>query len=269
MKHLNKYILSAAFATACCFSSASMAGQVLYQENFSNGIGNFNHSSAHWRSGAKNIEVTYDVRRTFDSDGNAIKTGSGNPMNGTFGISQNAIDATIRYRVNLRDGYPTMGGKFFGLGPASPITGCKDITREGWSARVVIRDRKPQLYLYDQSKPDGQCGARYEGSEELTVGEWAEIGLYVKLNSRGSASDGLAILYVDGKEAVRKEGIKFYGGSSANVPIPAKIQKVVRTTFLASPYSRSEVGNSSPFLTAKALFDNFVVERGDAFAEDN
>lgn len=261
MIKLNKIISAAVLTTAFTVPSISMAASVLYQESFNGGAAKFNHSSAHWRSGAKNIEVTYDVRRTTING--STRTGSANPMNGTFDIAENAIDATIKYRVNLRDGFPDMGGKFFGLGPEAPITGCKDITTDGWSARVVIRDHKPQLYIYDQSKPDGKCGARLEGTQTLTDGQWHDIALYVKLNSSGSASDGKAILYVDGVESIRRENIQFFGGSSSNVPVKSKIQKVIRTTFLGGPFSDPSGANSTPVLTAKALFDNFKVERGN------
>lgn len=236
------------------------AASTLYSESFNSGnAGDWAHSNTTFRTGANNIRIKYPLYKNF----NTGRVGSHPMMVGQIDIAENAIDATFKYRIKLENNYDTnMGGKFFGLGPEYPITGCKDITTHGWSARIGIRDKHPQLYLYTQGKPDGKCGEIIK-AEHITFqkNRWYDLAIYVKLNSSGSANDAEARLFVDGVEVAKKTGFKFFGGSSSNVPPTAKIQKIIRTNFLGSmpSISNGEVKTGD----ASALFDNFKVVRGN------
>ena len=156
MKKRTRIIASIGALFTVVMATTASASGVLYTENFNSGsAGEWSHSNVQFRNGANNIRIKYPQYKV-NSNG---KVGSHPMMVGQIPISANAIDATFKYRIKLEDNYDTnMGGKFFGLGPEEPVTGCRDITTNGWSARVGIRDKHPQLYIYRQGKPDGECG---------------------------------------------------------------------------------------------------------------
>ena len=259
MKKKNRIITSIGALFTLMMASAASASGVLYSENFNSGsAGDWSHPNVQFRSGANNIRIKYPQYKV-NSNG---KVGSPPMMVGQIPISANAIDATFKYRIKLEDNYDTnMGGKFFGLGPEEPVTGCRDITTNGWSARVGIRDKHPQLYIYRQGKPDGECGEIIK-AEQFTFekNKWYDIALYVKVNSSSTKSDAEARLYIDGTEVAKKTGFKFFGGTSSNVPPAAKIQKIIRTSFLGSMPSLSGAVKTGE---VSALYDNFVVVRGN------
>ncbi|AWB65467.1 hypothetical protein C2869_03010 [Saccharobesus litoralis] len=235
------------------------AASTLYSESFNSGnAGDWTHANVKFRDGANNIRIKYPLYKNFSTG----RVGSHPMMVGQIPIAENAIDATFKYRIKLEDNYDTnMGGKFFGVGPEEPVTGCKDITTYGWSARIGIRDKHPQLYIYRQGKPDGQCGEIIK-AEQVTLekNRWYDLAIYVKVNSSSSTSDAEARLFVDGVEVAKKTGFKFFGGSNSNVPPQAKIQKIIRTSFLGSMPSiaNGEVKTGE----VSALYDNFLVVRG-------
>ncbi len=225
----------------------------LYKEDFSNSPPSaWKQANMSWVKSTKKLKVDYKIYNHGGKNGSY-------PKNVSSANFTRAVEATLKYKINLDKNYKTnIGGKFFGLGPKNHITGCKNITNKGWSARVGIRDHKPQLYIYDQSKSNGDCGAIIKSSKTLKTDKWYNIALYVKLNSRGNKSDAVAILFVDGKEVARKTGFKFYDGTTLAAPNDAKIQKLLIHTFLGS-INTSKGGVKE---TGTIRYDSFEVVRG-------
>jgi len=211
--------------------SFALSGQAssLYKEDFKNSPPReWNNAGMEWVKSTGKLRVDYNIYKSGGRTGSYPKI----VKNVTF---QRALDATLKYKINLDKNYTTpVGGKFFGLGPRNQITGCKDITNNGWSARVGIRDITPQLYIYDQSKKNGNCGEIIKAKNPLKNNQWYDISLYVKLNSAGNVNDAEAILYVDGVEVAKKTKFKFYDGTNRSAPTEARIQKLLVHNFLGS-----------------------------------
>jgi hypothetical protein len=110
------------------------------------------------------------------------------------------------------------GGKMHGLisgNPKTTATGCVTQPRNGWSFRLMWRgDARIALYIYDQSRlTNGQaCGNNIDSPKDtLAKNRWINIKMYMKLNTRGSAADGIAKLYVDNKLILQRTNIQYRG----------------------------------------------------------
>ncbi len=249
---MKKIISTMAVLSLFSLSSLSQATP-LYKEDFSNAPASiWNETNMRWVKSSKQLRIDYNLYS------NGGRTGSF-PKIVRDVVFSRANEATLKYKINLDKNYTTnTGGKFFGLGPRKQVTGCRDITNNGWSARVGIRNKTPQLYIYDQSKSNGDCGEIIKASSPLKSNKWYDISLYVKLNSKGNKSDAQAILYVDGKEVARKTGFKFYDGTNRSAPVETKIQKLLLHTFLGSiNNSKGGVKDSGTI-----RYDDFEVVRG-------
>ncbi len=164
------------------------------------------------------------------------------------------MEYTLSYDILLEKGWnPVEGGKFFGLGPENHTTGCKDKTDEGWSSRIVIRDRKPHIYYYDQRRSDTVCGNRKtEATEAMVPGRWYALSLYVRVNSSASQADGITSAYMDGKRVAHQTGIQF---RKSDLP-RSMVTKFLAHTFLGG-------GPNGPVTeTFYAQFDNFHIQQG-------
>jgi hypothetical protein len=123
-------------------------------------------------------------------------------------------------------------GKLPGMIPQVPhFGGNKDDPPhpEKWSARVMWLKTgdadlngkvKPDLYLYDQDRQQGQTGEHNNSPGfSFVTGTWHEVVLYVKLNSSGATRDGRAELWVDGELMACRTNKKFRGATGQSTQI--------------------------------------------------
>lgn len=243
---------TAALLGFIAISGVTQAQTVLWSEDFQNQPpAIWNKTGMQWISSTGKMKTTYNIYRSGGKSGSYPKIVSTDSF-------QNATDATFKYKVNFDTNNNTdMGGKFFGVGPAQPVTGCNAVDDLTWSARVGFRDKKPQLYLYYQGKT-APCGEIIKGSTPLARNRWYDVSLYVKVNSNGSTSDAEARLYIDGQEVAKKTNFRFYKSSGSTVPPDAKIQKFLLHTFLGS-IDTTAGGIDESVITR---YDDFQVVRG-------
>ncbi len=242
--------------TAAAWSAAADSGQneVLWREDFDG----LSPASA-WLDnvivqpdGGSNdsacVEAAYHLVR---GDKNS---GSNRMVKNIPFAEQAGPEVTLSYRVKFMEDFDTgMGGKFLGVGPEHFATGGRNVTPEGWSARVVMVGRVPHVYVYDQDK-DVKFGRKLPPLDDtpLTKGDWHAVSLHVRLNSGADTHDGLVELYVDG---VLRAG--FAGARLRGVTSPATLPSVVLFhTFLGG------TGVGTPLGTQHARFDDLSVHAG-------
>ena len=215
--------------------------------NFDNGILPFElwKEYKHLRVKNKKLHVEYFPR----------KEGGSERITGRKGFNKGKA-FTLVYNVKFHSDFEfTKGGKLHGLGPHSPTTGCTKKTPDGWSARVNFsKGGQPKIYIYDQDRPRN-CGSSYYGETgfKFSKGVWHTVALYVKLNSPGKRN-GVAKLFVDGKQHIQVDDIQFRDASSDR----SLIQKFLFSTF----HGGSSKGHT-PSKVVKAKFDNFRVFKGE------
>lgn len=176
----------------------------------------------------------------------------------SLGVAMN--EATLSFDVRFdKDFQWTHGGKLHGLGPERPVTGGKPRRPDGWSARVVFKERGAcATYLYDQSE-DLKYGLQHTSKSPVFVpGEWRRVVLQVKLNDAGEAN-GYARILIDGEEVIRSDDIQFRGQEGEET----QIGQFLFSTFHGGSSSRwTPIDEQGTPTTVYAYFDNFVVTRG-------
>ncbi|MDX2018793.1 MAG: hypothetical protein SF187_01025 [Deltaproteobacteria bacterium] len=130
-----------------------------------------------------------------------------------------AAEYSLSYDIYFEPGYDwSRGGKLPGLSAKEWDSGCSIVgdglrTDPGaarWSVRVMWReDGAAELYVYEQSRTPGLCGARLRTKMPFVTGQWRGVTVYVKLNSSATAKDGIAQVYFDGKLAQSITGMRF------------------------------------------------------------
>lgn len=171
-----------------------------------------------------------------------------------------ANEYSLNYDVRFSGDFQFVkGGKLHGLGPSKPITGCKPMKNDGWSARVMwdksnSSSSRPFNYLYHQSKTEN-CGDGDKSSSgaKFTRGQWHAVTLHVKVNSEGSKSNGFTHLYIDGEKIVESNGIRFRKSSGSAGKI---------ANFMFSTFHGGSNDSWSPSKKVTARFDNFAVYKG-------
>ena len=133
--------------------------------------------------------------------------------------NQYYVSYWMRFSDNFSWGTTQFTGKLPGLGAGKNCSGCQicDGTN-GFTARLLWRkDGKLVLYLYHMDKVN-QCGDDFDLFDEkgkpffVNKGEWINVIERVKVNSENKA-DGEVQIWLNGKEAINKSGIKFVTNS--------------------------------------------------------
>jgi hypothetical protein len=161
--------------------------------------------------------------------GLSLKLGNYNHAN--EGLGDGYEELYIRYYIKLGDNYRSVRNHGANLGG-------RDLTRSNaaWVGMAGIRDVSTRGYFYSGVQPRGKSGSRelemgfysyhldkrgpwgenYDMQEKvvITPGSWHCIERHMKLNSVDPAKkdgnyDGIEELWVDGKLAIRKQGVRF------------------------------------------------------------
>jgi len=164
---------------------------------------------------------------------------------------------TLTYRVKFHEGFDfARGGKIHGVGPRAILSGCQPGRTDGWSNRVNFGPGgKAYIYLYRQDRPN-RCGEAFYGAGtfRFQTNRWYTVALYTKVNSTAHSSDGEAKLYIDGKQIVHEDGIRFRGEVSSRSAV---------NKFLFSTFHGGADSSYSPRQDGIADFDGIRVIRGD------
>jgi hypothetical protein len=175
-------------------------------------------------------------------------------------------ECTLVYNVKFDEGFDfARGGKLHGLGPASPVTGGKDVHPEGWSARVMFGENgEARTYLYNQNQKGKYGQGKVGQTFRFEPGRYHTVALHVKINNSEGA-DGFAHIYVDGKLVVAHDDVRFRGVDGDDT----EISQLLFSTFHggSSPdwAPKDEEGN---YRTIYAWFDNISVYRGKFIPEE-
>ncbi len=164
-----------------------------------------------------------------------------------------ALEYTLQYDLYFEDNWSnSYGGKFHGFTPETHVTGCRPVQDHTWSARMVLRNRVPRLYLYDQKKTS-RCGRTIGSDVRLQKGRWYSISYYLKVNSSADSSDGEARLYIDGELVSSASNMQFHAQDGDHT----KINNFFFSTFL--------VRNSTGEVVSRQhmRYDNFAVLPGE------
>jgi hypothetical protein len=167
-----------------------------------------------------------------DADLNAEAV-SETPLLGADGVQE----ATLVYRFKFSPRFDFVRqGKLPGLGSFTPhFGGNKDDppAKDSWSYRQMWlkfsneSEPRPDQYLYDQFRSQGETGEHYRAAAGNTFAQndWTTTHLYIKLNdkrpgSQAAQANGVAELWRDNVPLVCNRGLKFRGDgytSASNV----------------------------------------------------
>mmetsp|Transcript_57129 Transcript_57129/g.121431 ORF Transcript_57129/g.121431 Transcript_57129/m.121431 type:complete len:393 (-) Transcript_57129:523-1701(-) len=136
-------------------------------------------------------------------------------------ISPGLMRAAVSYNLYFDEAFEWVKGGKLGIGffGGTATTGCKSIDPAGFSLRTMWR-REGQLvmYMYDQDRTES-CGQDIDSEIYFETGRWYHMTLYIELNSPADESNGKAILYVDGEQVARLDGVRWRGSGKDNVLI--------------------------------------------------
>ena len=234
-------------------------GEVLFSENFDGQEGNF----------AKRLLAKKQVTLAKDMgpDGSdAIRVSYvGYPRGSERVVMGHPLRkavraATLSFNVMFdRDFQFVRGGKLHGLAPATAITGGQERRPEGWSARVVFKDKgRCATYLYEQN-PKLKWGLTQTTPKPVfQKGRWHQVELAVTVND-ADQGNGSAEIRIDGKTVVRSTGIRFRG---VDEPGTLLSQFLFSTFHGGHSPPFAPVGKDGKFTTVHAYFDNFQVVEG-------
>lgn len=169
---------------------------------------------------------------------------------------------TLSYDVRFDHDFQFVGGgKLHGLGPDRPVTGGDPMRPNGWSARVMWRERgRPELYTYHQDQ-QGQYGDHGTVARPMTfvLDRWYAVSLQVKVNDPGAA-DGAVRLYIDGQLIESHDNVRLRGVERGTL-----ISQFLFSTFHGGNDPGWAPRNADgSYATVHAWFDNFAVARGAA-----
>lgn len=178
-------------------------------------------------------------------------------------LGQRGLEYTLNYDVKFADDFQFVGGgKLHGLGPDKPVTGGDPIRPDGWSARVMWREKgRVELYTYHQDQKD-KYGDHGEVVREtfFAPGCYYAVSLHVRVNSEGDRTDGFIRLYIDGVLVEQHEKLRLRGTDEADTLISG---------FLFSTFHGGNDSGWAPknadgsYATVHAWFDNFAVWPGE------
>lgn len=133
-----------------------------------------------------------------------------------YRLPQKSQEYTLAFDVNFcRDFDFAKGGKLHGLGPERPVAGGGRFDASQWSARLMFRgDGGLQTYLYHQNMRGTYGEALSAKGFRFQPGKYYSIVYKLGLNSPPERSNGYVRVYVDGKEVIRQDGLRFRASAS-------------------------------------------------------
>lgn len=178
-------------------------------------------------------------------------------------LGEAGSDYTLNYDVRFdRDFQFVRGGKMHGLGPAEPVTGGNRLRPEGWSARVMWREKgRPVTYTYYQ---DQRSIYGDDGSDKrpfaFALDRYYAVSLHVRLNDAADRANGFVRLYVDGALVSAQEDIRLRGASGDAGLINTFLFHTFHGGHDPSWAPRNAAGG---YADVHAWFDNIAVYRGE------
>jgi hypothetical protein len=133
-----------------------------------------------------------------------------------YRLPQKSLEYTLKFDVNFCPGFDfAKGGKLHGLGPERPVAGGGRLDASQWSARLMFQDDGGlQTYLYHQDMRGKYGEALSAKGFRFQPGKYYSIVYKLGLNSPPERSNGYVRVYVDGKEVIRQEGLRFRASAS-------------------------------------------------------
>lgn len=180
----------------------------------------------------------------------------------SFPLGQRGAEYTLNYDVKFAQDFQFVGGgKLHGLSNDKPVTGGDPIRPDGWSARVMWREKgRAELYTYHQDQKDkyGDHGAVVRQTY-FAPGRYYAVSLHVRVNSAADKADGFVRLYVDGVLIERHEALRLRGADGDDT----LISKFLFSTFHGGNDPGWAPKNADGgYATVRAWFDNIAVWRG-------
>lgn len=145
-------------------------------------------------------------------------------------IATGLTEATLEYRFRFSPQFEFVRqGKLPGIASLSPHFGGSSNSppaSDSWSFRQmwlkfssdpVASTARPDMYLYDQYRVQGQFGEHYRAASgtEFVPGQWYVARMYIRLNSKNAVGvaqlDGSAELWRDDAPLVCNTGLKIRG----------------------------------------------------------
>lgn len=188
-------------------------------------------------------------------------------VNGEYSFGASSVEATMHYWVSFDSDFDfRKQGKLPGMIPLAPhFGGNKDDPPhpDKWSVRVMWLKTgdadlngivKPDLYLYDQDRQQGQTGEHNNHPGFSFVRDtWHHVTLYVSLNTDGMTRDGRAELWVDG-ELMSCRSNKLFRG---NVGPASEIQKIAFHNYFGGG-----ADYDWPLAPQRSYFDEITIVEG-------
>jgi hypothetical protein len=171
-----------------------------------------------------------------------------------------AVAYSLRYAVKFCPGFDfAKGGKLHGLGPTRPVTGGRKIQPNGWSARLMFR-RNGGLssYVYHQDMK-GKYGDYVSAPDfHFEAGKYYQIRMDVRLNQPVTSNNGSMVVYVNGKQMIDHQKLRFNSIDSKAGQISTIMFNTFHGGHTADWAPRTAEGN---YKTDCAYFDDFRVYR--------
>lgn len=178
-------------------------------------------------------------------------------------LGEAGSDYTLNYDVRFDGDFQFVrGGKMHGLGPAEPVTGGNKLRPEGWSARVMWREKgRPVTYTYyqDQRSIYGDDGSD-KHAFTFALDRYYAVSLHVRLNDAADRANGFVRLYVDGALVSAQEGIRLRGVSGDAGLIDTFLFHTFHGGHDPSWAPRNATGG---YADVHAWFDNIAVYPGE------
>jgi hypothetical protein len=134
-----------------------------------------------------------------------------------YRLPQKSLEYTLTFAVNFCKGFDfAKGGKLHGLGPERPAAGGNSFDASQWSARLMFRgDGGLQTYLYHQDMRGRYGEAVTAKGFRFQPGKYYSIVYKLALNSPPEQRNGYVRVYVNDKEVIRQDGIRFRAANSS------------------------------------------------------
>lgn len=133
-----------------------------------------------------------------------------------YRLPRKSLEYALKFDVNFCPGFDfAKGGKLHGLGPERPVTGGGRLDASQWSARLMFRgDGGLQTYLYHQDMQERYGETITAKGFRFQPGQYYSIKYQLGLNSPPEKSNGYVRVFVNDKEVIRQDGIRFRANAS-------------------------------------------------------